>query len=249
MEYMNTLPSFFNEINAQVNTIQPTTDTISTAVGVGIATFILILLFVMLCISLALCVVQIISLWKIFTKANEKGWKALIPIYNLVVLYRLSGISPLLILIYAIVWVPFIGPISALVLRIYLSHNLAKSFGKDIGYTVGLTVPSTSWIFYLILGLGKDEYVGPGGNATATVATESASNTKTVKAQVKAEPEKVSTTKKATSTKSASAKKPAAKKTTTKKTASTTKTNATKPTTTKKSSTSKKPTAKKASNK
>ena len=53
-------------------------------------------------------------------------------------------------------------------LLIYYSNNLAKSFGKDIGYTVGLVVPETSWIFELILGFGNAEYVGPAGKTAQT---------------------------------------------------------------------------------
>ncbi|MBQ7041065.1 hypothetical protein IJN73_03330 [Candidatus Saccharibacteria bacterium] len=40
----------------------------------------------------------VIALWKIFTKAGIKGWKSLIPIYNLYCAYKMVGISPLWIL-------------------------------------------------------------------------------------------------------------------------------------------------------
>ena len=42
-------------------------------------------------ISLAICVISIIGLWKIFTKAGEKGWKAIIPIYSSYILFKISG--------------------------------------------------------------------------------------------------------------------------------------------------------------
>lgn len=258
MEYTNTMPSIINEITAQTNTISAAdlTDAFATAIGTGIAVIILAFLFFVACLTVALCVVKIISYWKIFTKAGEKGWKALIPIYNLVVIYRISGVSPLLLLLYAIFWIPIIGPISIFALTIYLSHNLAKSFGKDIGYTVGLTVPSTSWIFYLILGFGKDEYVGQAGETK--VVTESASTTKENKAEIKIEPKKVvaksSATKKTSANKKPATKKATTKATTTKK-ASTTKnkksaakkntTTAKANSTTKKSPTTKKPATKK----
>lgn len=36
----------------------------------------------------------IIALWKIFTKAGIKGWKSLIPIYNLYCAFKMIGLSP-----------------------------------------------------------------------------------------------------------------------------------------------------------
>ena len=41
----------------------------------------------MMLIFLAMLVMILISLWKIFEKAGREGWKALVPIYNLSVLY------------------------------------------------------------------------------------------------------------------------------------------------------------------
>ena len=105
-------------------------------------------------------------MWKLYTKAGEKGWKSIIPIYNLVILFKISGISPLFILVYLTAWIPFIGWIACLGVTIYQANSLAKSFGKDAGYTVGLVLLST--IFYLILGFGKSEYIGPKYNSNST---------------------------------------------------------------------------------
>ena len=49
-------------------------------------------------IILAFYVLIIVAQWKIFTKAGQEGWKALIPIYNVVVLYKIIGLSPWLLL-------------------------------------------------------------------------------------------------------------------------------------------------------
>ena len=51
-------------------------------------------------IILAFYVLIIVAQWKIFTKAGQEGWKALIPIYNVVVLYKIIGLSPWLLLLY-----------------------------------------------------------------------------------------------------------------------------------------------------
>jgi len=40
-------------------------------------------------------------------------------------------------------------------------HLLSKSFGKDVGFTLGLLFLSI--IFYPILGFGDAKYIGPAG--------------------------------------------------------------------------------------
>ncbi len=42
-------------------------------------------------IGLAIGVISIIAGWRIFTKAGEKGWKILIPIYNAYILFKIIG--------------------------------------------------------------------------------------------------------------------------------------------------------------
>ncbi len=109
-------------------------------------------------IVIAIAVLQIVAMWKIFTKAGEEGWKAIIPIYNIIILFKISGISPLFVLVYLAAIIPFVGWIAVLGMTIYLNYNLSKAFGKDVGFTVGLCLVAP--IFYLILGFGKAEYVG-----------------------------------------------------------------------------------------
>ena len=51
-------------------------------------------------IFVAFYVLIIVAQWKIFVKAGQEGWKALIPIYNVVVLYKIIGdiyLSPIII--------------------------------------------------------------------------------------------------------------------------------------------------------
>ncbi len=125
------------------------------AVGLGaLGTMLIVYILVILVIA----ILQIVAMWKIFTKAGEKGWKSIIPVYNLVILFKVSGLSPWLVLLYLLGVIPFVGWIACLILNIVQANGLAKSFGKDIGYTIGLIFLAP--IFYLILGLGKSEYVG-----------------------------------------------------------------------------------------
>ena len=72
-------------------------DSTTTATGLGVfgAMFI-----VYLVVAIIIAILQIVAMWKIFTKAGEKGWKSIIPIYNIVILFKISGLSPWLILVY-----------------------------------------------------------------------------------------------------------------------------------------------------
>jgi hypothetical protein len=97
--------------------------------------------------------------WRIYTKADQPGWAALIPIYQHVVLLRIVG-RPMwwLLLLYVIPVGWFVIP-----------FDLADSFGKGTGFGVGLLLLSP--IFAPILALGDASYEGPSaadGTAPAT---------------------------------------------------------------------------------
>lgn len=130
-------------------------DSTTTATGLGVfgAMFI-----VYLVVAIIIAILQIVAMWKIFTKAGEKGWKTIIPIYNIVVLFKISGLSPWLVLVYLAGIIPFIGWIACFIITIMQANGLAKSFGKSGAYTVGLIFLAP--IFYMILGFSKAEYIG-----------------------------------------------------------------------------------------
>ena len=104
--------------------------------------------------ALALTVVLIAAQWRIFEKAGKPGWAAIIPIYSTIVLLEIVG-KP--------VWwiILFLIPLVNLVVAIMVFHQLSLSFGKDVGFTLGLLFLSI--IFFPILGFGSAEYLGPGG--------------------------------------------------------------------------------------
>lgn len=103
--------------------------------------------------GIAITVLLIIAWWKLFTKAGEKGWKSLIPIYNIVVYFKIIGINPWCILLALI---PFVG---ILIIEIWTAVRTAKVFGKGVGTIIGLIfLPN---IFTLILAFGSAEYQGP----------------------------------------------------------------------------------------
>ena len=104
--------------------------------------------FVSLCIS----VLSIVGLWKMFTKAGEPGWKSIIPIYNLYVMFELvwgKGWMFLLLLI----------PIVNIVISIMFQWKTGKAYGGGTG--ICLLCVFFSSIAYLVLGFGNYEYIGP----------------------------------------------------------------------------------------
>ncbi len=111
---------------------------------------------------LALALLQIIAVWKVFEKANKPGWACIIPIYNIIVLLEIVG-KP-------IWWVfLFLIPGVNLVFAIWTVNLLSKSFGHSEGFTVGLLLLPI--IFYPILGFGDSTYQGPAAAEAAVHKT------------------------------------------------------------------------------
>lgn len=103
-------------------------------------------------ISLAMAILLIVAMWKIFVKAGEAGWKSLIPLYNEYILFKIAWGNGWLFLL---LLVPCLG----FVVNILMLWKLSKAFGKGTGFFLGLIlIPN---IFYLILGLDSSEYNGP----------------------------------------------------------------------------------------
>ena len=107
----------------------------------------LIILVVLLAIGLLL----VISLWVLFTKAGEAGWKSLVPIYNLYVLLKISDVPGWWLIMLFI-------PIIQLVFHILLMLALAKKFGKGTLFAIGLFFLPI--IFYPLLAFGGAQYEG-----------------------------------------------------------------------------------------
>ena len=119
------------------------------------------ILGVIIAIIAVLLVLQIIGMWKVFTKAGEKGWKAIIPFYNIAILYKISGMSPYLVFVYLGLLIPIVnffvaGAIG--VMSLYQVINLSKGFNKSTGFTVAIIL--VPFIAYLMLGFGNSKYVG-----------------------------------------------------------------------------------------
>ena len=106
--------------------------------------------FVTFCCVGIIALVMIAGLWKIFVKAGQPGWAAIVPFYNSYVMQEIVGreVWWLAILI-------FLGPVWTIVIAL----DMAKSFGKDTLFAIGLIV--FPYIFYPLLGFGDAKYLGP----------------------------------------------------------------------------------------
>lgn len=105
-------------------------------------------------IALIISVISVISMWKLFSKADESGWKAIVPILNIYTMFKIvwdtnAGLMTIL---------SFIPGVNFIIYLIML-FKMAKAFDKGIGffllllflYPIGLP----------ILAFGNSDYIGP----------------------------------------------------------------------------------------
>ena len=105
-------------------------------------------------IYLAVIVLMVASMWKLDVKANEPGWAAIVPIYNIVVMLKIIGKPIWWIALYFI-------PVVNFVVGILIVVSFAKSFGKSTGYAIGMIL--LPFIFLPMLAFSDATYQGPAG--------------------------------------------------------------------------------------
>ncbi|MBR0465020.1 MAG: hypothetical protein IJJ23_11695 [Clostridia bacterium] len=145
---------------------------------------------IILIISFGLGILMLAAQWRLFTKADEKGWKCLIPIYNAYTWFKITWDTSVFwkILGGGIAYSVLSGIIAAvassnrggfsvgtaimgilglayivaiLVVDIKELIYTARSYGKDGTFAVGLFFLAI--IFYPVLAFGDSQYVGPKG--------------------------------------------------------------------------------------
>jgi len=124
-------------------------DAAATAAGAGMAAF----GGVMIMVWLAIVVVFIVGMWKVFEKAGQPGWACIIPIYNIYILMKIAG-RPGWWLILCFI------PLVNILIFLLVAIDIAKSFGQSAVFGVVLLF-LLSGIGYLILGFGSYQYQGP----------------------------------------------------------------------------------------
>lgn len=136
-----------------------------------------------------LIILIIVAWWKLFTKAGEKGWKSLIPIYNTYIIFKLvwkrSWFFITLIVSIVSIALCIIGStmleansqdivasllllsgalisVFTIVIEVIICFKMSFSYGHNIGYGFGLLfLPN---IFALILAFGISKYQGANVN-------------------------------------------------------------------------------------
>lgn len=113
--------------------------------------FLAVLVFELLIIAVAFVVTGIA--WAgAFGKAGHAPWKAFVPFYNTWILVKMAGRPE------SHFWLQLI-PYAGLYWSICTYNDVARSFGKDSAYTVGLVFVPV--VFASMLSYGEAQYRGP----------------------------------------------------------------------------------------
>lgn len=103
-------------------------------------------------IALVLCVICIVSEWKIFEKAGEPGWASIAPLYNLYVMAKITMGNGLFFLLVFV-------PIAQMIIVLIMGWKLIKAFGGGFGmFLLYLFLP---FIALPIIAFGDAQYLGP----------------------------------------------------------------------------------------
>ena len=103
-------------------------------------------------VYLVVLVALIVAMWKLFVKADEPGWKSIIPFLNTYILFKIAWGNG---------WLFLLGfvPVVNIVVSFILMWKLCKAFDKGVGFFVLMIFLAP--IAWLILGFDSSEYMGP----------------------------------------------------------------------------------------
>lgn len=130
-----------------------------------------------LCIALVWYVLLAAGLWKMFAKAHEAGWKALIPVYRYYVMFKIAWQTRMFwvyilvslatgILNYfgfmqnnsAMLYVSLALNIVGAIILVVFWYNMSVAYGHGILFFLGLYFLTP--IFIMVLGFGSSVYAG-----------------------------------------------------------------------------------------
>ena len=100
-------------------------------------------------VQIIIVVLLIVSLWKVFEKAGQPGWAAIIPFYNCYILLKVAS-KPGWWLI--LMFIPLVN----IVISFIVCLAVAERFGKGTGFAVGLFF--LGFIFFPILAFSDAQY-------------------------------------------------------------------------------------------
>lgn len=105
-------------------------------------------------VVLAVAVISLVGMWKIFVKAGKPGWAAIVPIYNTYCLFEISFGTGWLFLLCLV-------PCVNVVITIIMWIKLAQAFAKGAAYGIGILFLPV--VFLPMLGFSDAQYIGPVG--------------------------------------------------------------------------------------
>jgi len=114
---------------------------------------------VMMLFMLAIMVVVILGFWKVFEKAGQPGWAAIVPIYKAYILLKIIGRPAWWLVLFMI-------PLVNIAIALIVALDVAKSFGQSQAFGIVMLFLLMG-IGYLVLGFGNYRYIGP-ANALMT---------------------------------------------------------------------------------
>ena len=127
-------------------------------------------------ISLIICVLELITAWKVFEKYGEPGWKGIVPFYSDWVEYGKVWSAPAAIIYIVCLIISWISNIAgddassaltaiaaiagvvSFIVNIIFANKKSKAFGKGLGMTLLLIF--FPFIGNLIIGFGSAQYQG-----------------------------------------------------------------------------------------
>ena len=101
-------------------------------------------------VSLGAWLLLIASMWRVFTKAGQPGWHAIIPFLNTWTLVKVAGKPEWWFFLF---FVPCVNSIVGFVVL----YEVARAFGRSTGFSVGTALLSP--IFFPILAFGSSEHL------------------------------------------------------------------------------------------
>jgi apolipoprotein N-acyltransferase len=107
-------------------------------------------------IALIVVAIVITGMWKVFTKAGRPGWAAIVPFYNTYTLLKIVNRPGWWLILFLI-------PLVNIVVVVIVYNQLAKAFGKGVGFTVLMVI--FPYIAYPILGFGDAKFTNPAGTS------------------------------------------------------------------------------------
>ena len=129
--------------------------------GASAAIIVLVIFVALICLAIAALI--IVSNCKIFAKAGQKWWKALIPLYNSWVETKIAGLAwwwfPIFAGLTALLATPrcenFVVSMGLMLVSFNYCYNMAIKFGKSKGFAVLLAILPVIGLPMLAFGSAK----------------------------------------------------------------------------------------------